>query len=570
MREKSLDKDYFVINSDDRQLKTMSPGITKEEVEAAKKVVTSLLLANKKFSLYPEGHITIMNATEQLYKQIEIYLLNYGDLRLDIEKDKLLSQGEVIYSGPPEEGSLPFTLFRDGIRWLEFSDGIDVGELKEFLRIINKYSTLSDEPEGDIVTDFWEMQLPHMKYEVADFFWGADQEVELTPYPDTGDKGSVLLRENKLKDWEPLPDPAIDRASIVLTPQENEILKEMVRVEEEADPTAYLDALLDSLLQNRERENFDIIFEVLKEEFKNSLVRRDFDISLKILQSLQYVLDTCTSEIPWAVPLIEDFILTVSSSQALKPLQEVWSDIDSEQIEKIRQILQLLQPEAIPTLGTILLQNQSVKQRQILVEAIISLASRDFSPLESLLKNPDEKLMERLIHVFVKLEGERSSKVLMKMVRHPSTHVRQEAVKGLLKRGHARIKDIFNLIDDKDESIRRLVLKQMGQSRDQVVERLLLDYLEHRKFNGDDREHVIACFITLGQCGSSRSIPFLRRTLFGRRWLPDFGMSAHREGAAIGLSKMRTKEAQQVLEDASRSLFPSVRHIVQKVKKELK
>ncbi|MGD0821356.1 MAG: HEAT repeat domain-containing protein [Desulfomonilia bacterium] len=584
-----------MINFDDTYSKTISPGPINEELEAAKKVIVTLLLARKNHSLYPENHTICMNVIAQLHTQLDTYLRKYGFLRLNIESDQLVSDGEIIHSESPEEGALPFTLFRDGIRWLEFTKGIDPEELKEFIKIINKYSILSDEPEGDIVTAFWETQFLHIKYEVADFSWGSEQDSDFPPPFDTWDNGSKLfggdksaqrevdftilskkgdnvsvsLRENKLVDWETLTDPAIDQDSLLLTPEEKEIVKEMRCREEEANPTEYLDALFDSLLEHREQENFEIILEILEEEFKNALTRKDFDIMLKILQSLQYVLNTCTVEIPWASPLIEDFFLTVSSSQSLSPLLAIWPDIDSGQVAKIEQILKLLQPDAIHTLGIILLQNHSLQLRQMLVDVMISLASRDLRPLESLLKSQDEKLVEMLVNVCVKLKGDRPSKILMKLVRHTSTNVRQEAIKGLLQRGHTRIHDIFKLIDDKDETIRRLILRQMGKSRDHITEGLLLDYLEHRKFKSADGEHVIACFITLGQCGSSRSIPFLRRTLLGWGWMPTFWRAAHRNGAAIALSMLGMEEARQVLEGAGRCLYPSVRRIVRKVKKDL-
>lgn len=549
----------------DKQMKALNAGPTEEELEAAKKVLASLLLARKNYSLYPEGHTVCTNSLEQFHGHLGKYLAKFGDLKLDIERDQLLSQGEVIFSEPPEEGTLAFTLFRDGIRWLEFKEGIDLGEVKEFLRVINKYGILSDEPEGDIVTAFWENQPTHIKYEVSDFFWGVEQEMELAPPQETDNTVSALLRENKLADWKPLADPPINQDDIVIASEEMIAIQEMVCIEEDGDPTAYLDALFDSLLQNREQENFKVILDVLEEEFVSSLARKDFDISLKILQSLQYVVDTCVAEIPWAGPFIEDFFLTASSAQSLSPLQHVWSEIDPGRIEKVKQTLMLLQPEAIHTLGSLLPKNQPVKMRQMLSDVISSLAARDFHPLEDMLKSPDEKLMEKLIHVVINLGGERSSKVLMKMIRHKSTYVRQEAVKGLLQRGPAYIKDVFSLINDRDESIRRLILKQLGQTRNQAAEGLLLDYLEHRKFTNADYEHIIACFTTLGQCGSSTSIPFLKQILFNRGWMPAFGISPQRRGAAIALSKMGIREAQQLLEEAGRSLNPMVRRVLREI-----
>ncbi|HQI00771.1 MAG TPA: HEAT repeat domain-containing protein [Deltaproteobacteria bacterium] len=551
-------------NPADSRTKVITPGSADGAVDAARRIITSLLLARKNFSFYPPGHSVCTKSLEQLHALLETYLSTYGDLRLDIEKDRLLLQEETVHSGPPEEGALPFTLYRDGIRWIQFSEGITVGELEEFLRIVNKYSILSDEPEGDIVTAFWETQFPNITYEVADFFWGAEQEPDLLPSIDTGEEASVSMRESKLADWAPIPDPPIDPAAIVLAPDELETLQEMVQAEEEGDPTAYLDALLDSLLQDREQDNFEIILEVLEEEFKNSLTRKDFEIALKILKSLQYIIDTCSAEIPWAIPLVEDFVLTVSSAQSLKPLEEVWQDIDAGLIEKIRQVLILLQPEAIPTLADLMLKNQSVRLRQMIIEVITALASRDMRPLESLLKSPDERLMERLVHVFTGMPGERSLEALVNLARHKSAYVRQEAVKALFQKGPARAKEVFGLIDDKEESVRRLVLKYMGQTRDRAAEDFLLGYLEHRKFSGSDSGHIMACFATLGQCGSSRSIPFLRKTLLGRGFLSVFRKSPLQEGAAVALARMRTKEAQQVLEQAGKSLSPYVRRLARK------
>jgi hypothetical protein len=557
------------MNPDHKQQRAVTLDITKEELEAAKKVIATLLLAKKNFSLYPEGHISTINSVDQSFKQLEIYLQKFGNLRFEIEKDRLLSQGEVIYSGPTEEGSLSFIFFRDGIRWLEITDGIDSRELMELLKIIVRYSTLSEEPDGDIVTCFWETQLPHIRYEVADFFWGSEQDSDLMPAPDMDDQRPHLPVDDKSIDWSPLPEPAIDLAALFIDIQEKETIREMVEIEEKGDPAGYLDALLDSLLQDREQGNFEIILEVLEEEFKNSLPRKDFDIALKILLGLQEIRSKVSQETPWAVPLLEDFALTLSSSQYLGPLKEVWADIGPVQLDKVKQMLHLLQPEAISTLGAILVQNQSPRQRQILVEVITSLSSQNFTPLEFLLMGSDQKITEKLVHVLVNIEGERPSNILSNLVHHVSPSVRQEAVKELLRRGTASKKEIFALITNKDESVRSMVLKQMGQTRDEEVESFLSNYLQHRNFKSTENEHVLDCFTALGKSGSSHSVPFLRQALFGKGLLPVFGKSAYREGAALALSKMGIKESRKVLEDAGRSLNPSVRSLGRKYMKEL-
>ena len=121
----------------------MNSGPTEEEWQAAQKVLTSLQLARKNYSLYPENHINCERAVEQFWLQLDKYLRAHGDLRFELAKDQLIFLGEVILSAPAEDGNLPFTLFRDGIQWLEFQVGIDSKEVERCLLILNTYWTLT-------------------------------------------------------------------------------------------------------------------------------------------------------------------------------------------------------------------------------------------------------------------------------------------------------------------------------------------------------------------------------------------------------------------------------------------
>ena len=550
---------------EDRQSDSTKPAPKEEEWQAVEKVLTSLQLARKNYSLYPENHVNCERALEQFWLQLDKYLRVYGNLRFDLAKDKLLFQGEVILSEPPEEGTLPFTLFRDGIQWLELQQGIDSDEVEQFLRLLNRYRILTDEPEGDLVTALWEARFPHIQYYVAEMFWGTEPEFDLTSSPGGGEDAEVLEEEEKEASRSEC-FPPIDPAALRITPEEEAELREMVRLEEKRDPVSeYLDILLDSLLELREKESFVPILESLEEVFHDSLARKNFETAQKILKSLHYVRKGCASETTWALPLIDNFFLTASSAKSLRPLQTAWLDMDAEEIGQIKQILVLLQPEAIQTLGVMLLETSSLLLQRMLLEVIVVLAHRDLSPLEAMLGRPEEELVQKLVYVLGRINGERSTQLLGKMVRHPSSRVRYEAVKPLLKRGNIDIKGLFHLIEDENDAVRRLILHHMAQDRNKVAENLLLEYLEQGKQKRSDDEHVIACFRTLGRCGSPDSIPFLKKMLLGRGWLPSFRKLSYRQGAAFALQSMGTMEAQEVLERASKSLFPGARAMARKI-----
>jgi hypothetical protein len=437
------------------------------ELEAAQRVLIGLHHARKNYSLYPEGHSICMNSLAQVYKQFTDFLSLFGNLRFDIERDSLALKGEILNPGHAETESMSLFLFRDGIRWIEFMEGITSEELDEFITIINKYSILSDEPDGDIVTAFWELQPSHIKYKVADFFWEAEQQAFNRPR--LGVESNSLGNTDQVSSQPPVhtdyPDlPVIDQSEIMIFPEEEVMIQKMVRMEERQDPTAYLDALFDSLLAYREKENFEIILEVLQQEFKDSLGRKDFDVTLKILQSLYYIFDICQGELGWAVPVIEDCYYTISSAQYLTPLQAVWSQIDSNEVVKVKQILMFLKPEATSTLAVILLQQQSPQLRKLLMNALITFASKDPHPLETMLKSPDEKLVRMLVQVLANLKGERPVTILMGLLSHKSERVRMEAIKTILQRGSTYIQDIFHLIDAKDQHLSSLILKSIGQA----------------------------------------------------------------------------------------------------------
>ncbi len=558
------------MNVQNNQPTSVGKNPSEDELNAAKKILASLLLACKNLSLYPHGHTTSKNSINQVYDQLVAFLHKYGTLRFEIERERIISKGGLISEGLADEGTLHFALFQVGIRWLEFMVGIEPEELNGILIILDKYTKLAAEPEGDIVTAFWEAQFPHMQYEVAEFSWMDDQEEVVDGISDlTGENAvGMQLREFEWNKPDTQDEPAIDNANLVLTPQEKVILKEMICREEEAAQTSYLDALMDSLLQDREKENFDIILEVFSKEFTDSLARGDFIVTLKILQGLRSVLDICQAEIPWAGPAIEEFFLNVSGLESLAPLKEVWGHLESENTGILGQIFKLLNPQAIHTLISLLPQTQPEPLQQILLDSIFFMASQDMRPLESMLNNPDENLVEKLVPVIVNLRGGQSLRYLKRLTRHPSSQVRNEAVKGIFSRDRATVKDIFYMIDDKADSIRQLVLNQLGRSRDETVEDLLLSYLSNIQFSKNEEKHLILCFRTLGKCGSARSISFLRDALFKGGWMPGFRRSALRRGAATALVALDLPEAELVLNEASRFLHPSLRSIVKKIKRE--
>jgi HEAT repeat protein len=157
----------------------------------------------------------------------------------------------------------------------------------------------------------------------------------------------------------------------------------------------------------------------------------------------------------------------------------------------------------------------------------------------------------------------------MKLTRHSSVSVRRKAIKAISNAGGNQISAIFNFIDDPDDSVRQVILTQMGKSRNEIAEDFLLQFLQKQKFSNAQSEHIMECFRTLGKCGSSMSVPFLCKTLMNLEWMAGLRTSVYREGAALALAALKIPEATQVIEKASRSFRPGLRRIAREAGKEI-
>ncbi len=557
------------MDSQEKKIIKEGNGVFNEELKQVTQLFTSLLLTVKNLSLYPHGHTICENSIKHFFTLLSSYLNKYSTLKFEIEREKIIYKGEIISAEAPEEGSLHHTLFRDGIRWFQFTNGIDEKEIHDFLSIMNKYAKLSAEPEGDIATALWEISFRNIQYEVADFFWDSDSEKDKFSDLISGKSVSnqpvdIEWRESVYED-----NPEIDLKTIKHTPAEEIKLKEMIRTEEDADITSYLDALLDSLIQNREESIFIKILDALSDEYTLSLMRKDFIVTLKILQGLHYVLDICAKEMPWAKKHIEGFFVNASGTESLKSIQDIWGQIEAKDADILREIFMLLNPKVIHTLIPLLSQSQGVPIRKMLLDLIVMLASQDTQILEIALHNTNENLLERLVSVIVGMDGGQALKYLTKLSGHSSGRIRYEAVKGILKLDPARIKDMLNLIEDKDDSISQFILEYMGHTRDEVIEEFLVSYISKNKSGNLHADHLIKCFRTLGRCGSLRSIPFLKETLLKWGFLKGARRTNLRRGAAIALVMLGITQADEILERAGRSVFSGVKGVVNSVIQEL-
>jgi hypothetical protein len=537
---------------------------TDKDLQAVKDVIASFLILIKNYGIYPHNHAICRQSIENATARLNNFLKSHDRLRLDVEKNQLLYMDEPVHIDPLDGEKPAFLLFRDGIQWVEFHKDLEPFELATFVRILTRYKALLDESEGDLVTALWEADLSHLRYEAADLYWESEPVVDLstaeaneTRYCGTGELDSEPYASGSIAHQSKGPSPS------KLTNQEVSKLRQIISEEEGREFTESALDVAFLLLTDRPKErDFEALLKFLEDEFRNTLGRGRFRYALRLLRGLKEFGVAHGIEKPWILPILEDFFRTIATPSVLGVLSAVWRTLDTQNLDRIRSLCQVLlhlPPEAILSLAPMLPQIPSAALQRQLVEVIGIMAKRDFRLLEELLDRPEESLVQKLIDIIGPMEGEKPLRVLLRMIHHPSERVRKKVLRYLVVRYPQSLGKIFHLIEDPSEAVRGMLLEHLGQSRNELAEGVLLDYLSHRRFKITNHEHLAACYRVLGQCGSSLSIPFLRGTLFDRGWMPGFGRSVHRRGAVIALMTLGNEDSKNILERASKSIMPSIR-----------
>ncbi|MBW1902200.1 MAG: HEAT repeat domain-containing protein [Deltaproteobacteria bacterium] len=541
----------------------LDPVPTSEELQAVKDMMSSFLIGLKNYSLYPENHEICQTSVANAAMRLGCFLKSYNNLRLDIAKDRLFYKTEVVFQESESSEKLATVLFRDGIQWLQFLEGFGFNELKDFFGILKAYTKWQEDADGDLVTAFWEADFPNFRYKAVDVYWETEQLLDYSLLDTGGAQNSASVEQEKQRQSSlavAMEDP--EDSLWELTSEDAEKLRKMIFEEEKRDNLNDLLFVVFALFKDQ-TENSDLKFalQFLEGGLREALEQGDFQFAFRLVSGLRRIQRGSKNQKVWAMGYLDQFFLEISSPKVLNVVPEDFRSLDmldSENLKQLSQFFLLLHPNSILVLGPLFSKTQSLKIQHQILQIIGSMAAKDIRPFEQLLKSPDEIMVQKLVPVLGQLKGEKPIQILLKMLRHSSDGVRNQVVKQLVTLNAEIIKEIFSLVEDPNDSIRNLVLRKLGKIRNETSEDLLMNYLEKRQFAITKHQHLLACYRALGRCGSNRSVPFLRKSLFKRGWFPDF-RSIHRRGATVALIALGTKEAQEILKNASKSYFPTVR-----------
>ncbi|MEN8232839.1 MAG: HEAT repeat domain-containing protein [Thermodesulfobacteriota bacterium] len=559
--------------------------LSDKELQDARQVINIFIQAWKNYGLYPEDHVNTIKPFEKLAAAFGIFFTTHDNLRLTVEKDRLLCESEIIYEVSQEAASedIITLLYRDGIKWIEFQEGLPLDEITSFYRIAYKYRLFAEETEGDIVTALMDAELEYIDFKAVDIFWQDLLLIDVSQLPppapppeEAADQNETDQSEEKEK---PDGDDIVARSIALISDDQLELsnldyatLQQMVQEEENWVITeGLIEALMIILKSQSGQEKFDAVLGFITEEVVETIEQEKFDLLALLLQSLNKLFSPKSPTAQdWQRSRIDRFFQDLSKPEIFQLISDKLLKLETIEIEKLKafgQALLYLSPELIPFLVPVILQSSSKKIRQMLSIVIVHLSQRDIGPLEKIAEQHGTEMGDKLLAILNRLQGDRVNKILFKMCDHSSDKVRRKAIKELVGRDPKYAQKLFSLIDDPNKEIRTSILAAFANQRSSALENMLLNYLKENSAKKDPA-HILASYEALGRCGSNTSVPYLRRILLSRGWNSFMGSGKliFREGAAIALALLDTPEAKDVLQKASKSRFKVIRKAFDRTK----
>lgn len=546
--------------SDDRQL------------QEAKTVVDKLILAAKNTAFYPINHSISQKSVAELYHYLSDYTRNYGALVLEMGKGEILFQGHRVYQNPDLQNNPAYLCFRDGLKWLSFSEGVEQREILAFLDILKNHGVLEEESKGDIITCLWEAELPNIKYRTTNAIWKNEKLLDLPnlkiidsqsgqPSEESTDGG--YNAEDTLQQG---LDGSNEEKVIELLPEEMTRIHQLVEEEESRDfDQDVFDVLLVILKEQRESEDFATVLDIIKESFKRTIAQGEFLYAAKFLTQLYQVRQTYQKSGTWALAHLDDFLLTISGPQVLSLLNDALPRIkagDNQKKESLEKMLCQLRPESMISIGQMLPRIKDNKLTTVLIRVIKHHASNDPRPLIHLARHTAPAIKKTAIFVMGYISNPDVLPVITEATRSTDSTLRKTAVQALARKSPPLYDQLLPFIKDRQAEIREIVFNFLVQKPDQETETTILNHLAQSNFRRRHRSSLILLYQALGRCKGDMAKAYLSQQLFAAPWHIGSLRNTHRLGAAMALMTINNPDAESLVKKASKSMWPPVRRAV--------
>lgn len=491
-------------------------------------------LMDKTFSqmkIFSQEHDNVKAFADQLYSKLKEFLERYWKLEIDIDEFSFSHEGEIFLSQTQISKSLPFLLYKDGMKKIFFYKGLPQNEFFDFLNLLTRESNLPPE-ESDIVAAMWERDYSHIRYLAPDEYLESKigTGMKIPDYQVNKDELYSGKIDLKSEDRQAL-DEALSRESSPGSP----LIEEIGDIRLSEDENVKLESLLEKDRRSSEEEDyFSLLVEILYLEKNPDKLNLSLNAMLShlikyknagdftsALNCLSEILDFRSSLHP-EDPRFELIDRVFSPDRISVSISSGKSLVDQDRIQNYDDFLQYLQltgRPAIPLLGYIF---QKIPVPEIKKRAADILKKTGFeAPLDLIKIASDEKpeLTQIIIHTLSSLQDEKAVNYLAHFVRSQNQDIRQSVIRALgTFRSRTAAKILTAFLSDQREDIRCLALDHLNDGNGFSIPAAVTDIMKNKHFHKKSRNEKFHFFLFLVRTGTEEAQRLMRGFLTLTGW----------------------------------------------------
>lgn len=551
-------------------------------VESAKKACARLHQGYRDHRLYPVGHPTTRNTMELVRTAVDAHLDSVGTLNLRVTDSSLVFEGQEVYTHAESRDNLAFLMFRDGIRALSLTPGIEPGELETLIDCMARADQMVD-TDQDLSTTLWERDLAHVQLEVVDPFLegeGAGDEafdqLRDTVLQRLSELGSVDKAEAEVTGT---PGPAaegsgggmalggqgtLDPDDLTLT--EEEIARGEWLVSHPTDPLEDFVAVVFEILGNPSKlpGGRDAVLNSLSMVMARYLEDVDqvgLDVVLGELGALEAIGRLASGT-------VDRLFAEAATAERLGKMMSSAIALSPETAQGVERFLADMRSAIYPAL----LETLSISEDKVVRKTVLDILGAEGGiPSEHiypLLSDPRWYVVRNAVQLAGASDDSDLVTQLAPLVGHPETRVRREVARSLAALDEAGCVPLLTrAIRDEDAAVRILAVRGLTRLGDDQQFPALKAQVESREFENRSAEELEAFLVAYGTLGGEKTVGALgkmwKRKMFGSR---PMGL---RIAALVALGEVGGPEADRALSEAMRNSDPQIQRTAARAMSEL-
>ncbi|NIQ39309.1 MAG: hypothetical protein GTN81_12055 [Proteobacteria bacterium] len=512
-----------------------------------------------------EEELALKRLRKKFLKSLEEFLKETTSFPLEIRPSELLWQGLSVYENRATE-DLPNTLYRGGIKQLDFSPGITDPELSQFLDLIRETRHVEKEA-GDLVTLLQDGNFPHLKSVVNDDYF----ETHPLPIPESLEdfrrlyprevtqpaRQSEILREycpgSEIDFLEPFPEGYKSTPNRFrnlnqlhrISPQEIEAVDSEIRHESAGAFDRHgMESLVEVLLGEKSKKEFEKIVRFVLEMLDDSLKRGEYKGAREILKTL-YLSFHVSSLNGWQKKRLKKAIIDAGNESRIGSIAERMKNQEGLDLQDLARYVSLLQRNAVAHLCKLLGELKGSKRRRIICDALADIGKNSIGVFGAFLDDDRWFVVRNIVYVLGRIEKPECLPYLEKALDHPDPRVRREAVQAIPTAASVETATMHltRKLNDMDGKIRGIAALRLAKIGGEKALRSLLDLVLSRAFQKREIQEIKLFLQALGILGSDGAVPALLRILLKKSFFGKVKTDEIRRGAADALGVIGTDEA---------------------------